>query len=101
MQSSKTYFKSEKASAPLDILKLVATKTDGYTTMELTEELGLKESSVRNYIEALLSRNLIEKQGEKFIVGQDAAQLWSRRIAHLQAKKQQAEKSLKELGGQK
>lgn len=94
----KTYFKSEKLGAILDILLLLAKKSEGFTAEEVATELAIKESSVRNYLSLIRNKNLAEKQGEKYIVGQGAAQLWSRRIAHLNTKKQQAEKALKELG---
>lgn len=93
-----TYYQNSKLGTILDILLLLAKKSEGFTAEEVAYELAIKKPSVRNYLDLIRNKNLAEKQGEKYIVGQGAAQLWSRRIAHLNTKKQQAEKALKELG---
>lgn len=78
-----TYHKSEKAGAILDILKLIGEKPKGWNIGEIAAELGITEATCRNYVELLTSRGFVEKYDGMFVIGNDAARIWSSRKAIL------------------
>ena len=95
---SKGYYLGKKDGVVLDILTRLSEKAEGFSAEELATELGIKPVSARNYLELLFSRNFAEKQGNKYLIGQTAAVLWSRRRALLTTRKINTDKDLIVLG---
>lgn len=95
----KSYRKIKSVALSNAVLKFLAEQKYPVSGREVAEGVDAKYDTVLCHLVTHEADLFVERDGEKFKLGQGAALLWSRKLAHLKTVISKSEDELKELEG--